>query len=76
MKIHIFALRWKDEIRRSSQLRLDIKVNMFITKLRVWKQSEENSENLSQSSIKLLPVGVKEFNLFQINDLHHDHCTS
>ena len=41
---------------------LDIKVNMFITKLRVWKQSEENLENLSQSSIKLLPVGVKEFN--------------
>ena len=55
---------------------LDIKVNMFITKLRVWKQSEENLENLSQSSIKLLPVGVKEFNLFQINDLYHDHCTS
>ena len=55
---------------------LDIKVNMFITKLRVWRQSEENSENLSQSSIKLLPVGVREFNLFQINDLHHDHCTS
>ena len=55
---------------------LDIKVNMFITKLRVWKQSEDNSENLSQSSIKLLPVRVKEFNLFQINDLHHDHCTS
>ena len=52
---------------------LDVKVNMFITKLRVWKQSEEN---LSQSSIKLLPVGVKEFNLFQINDLHHDYCTS
>ena len=55
---------------------LDVKVNMFITKLRVWKQSEENSENLSQSSIKLLPVGVKEFNLFQINDLHDDYCTS
>ena len=55
---------------------LDVKVNMFITKLRVWKQSEENSENLSQSSIKLLPVVVKELNLFQINDLHHDYCTS
>ena len=53
---------------------LDIKVNMFITKLRVGKQSKENSENLAQSSIKLELVGEKEFNLFQINDHHHDHC--
>ena len=30
MKIHIFALRWKDEIRRSSQLRTLLKlVNNF-----------------------------------------------
>ena len=53
---------------------LDIKVNMFITKLRVRKQSKENLENLTQSSIKLELVGGKEFNLFQINDHHHDHC--
>ena len=53
---------------------LDIKVNMFITKLRVRKQSKENLENLTQSSIKLELVGEKEFNLFQINDDHHDHC--
>ena len=26
MKIHIFALRWKDEIRRSSQLRTLLKL--------------------------------------------------
>ena len=44
---------------------LDIKVNMFITKLRVRKQSKENLENLTQSSIKLELVGEKEFNLFQ-----------
>ena len=55
---------------------LDIKVNMFITKLRVRKQSKENLENLAQSSIKLELVGKKEFNLFLINDDHHDHCTS
>ena len=53
---------------------LDIKVNMFITKLRVRKQSKENLENLTQSSIKLEPVGEKEFNSFQINYDHHDHC--
>ena len=52
----------------------DIKVNMFITKLRVRKQSKENLENLTQSSIKLELVGEKEFNLFLINDHHHDHC--
>ena len=52
---------------------LDIKVNMFITKLRVRKQSKENLENLTQSSIKLELVGEKEFNLFLIND---DHCAS
>ena len=55
---------------------LDIKVNMFITKLRVRKQSKENLENLTQSSIKLELVGEKEFNLFLINDHHHDHCES
>ena len=55
---------------------LDIKVNMFITKLRVRKQSKENSENLAQSSIKLELVGEKEFNLFLINDHHDDHCES
>ena len=56
---------------------LDIKVNMFITKLRVRKQSKENSENLAQSSIKLELVGEKEFNLFLINDHHHhDRCAS
>ena len=55
---------------------LDMKVNMFITKLRVRKQSKESSENLAQSSIKLELVGKKEFNLFLINDHHHDHCTS
>ena len=55
---------------------LDIKVNMFITKLRVRKQSKENLENLTQSSIKLELVGEKEFNLFLINDDHHDHCAS
>ena len=53
---------------------LDIKVNMFITKLRVRKQSKENLENLTQSSIKLELVGEKEFNSFQINHHHHDHC--
>ena len=53
---------------------LDIKVNMFITKLRVRKQSKENLENLTQSSIELELVGEKEFNLFQINEHHHDHC--
>ena len=53
---------------------LDIKVNMFITKLRVRKQSKENLENLTQSSISLELVGEKKFNLFQINDHHHDHC--
>ena len=53
---------------------LDIKVNMFITKLRVRKQSKENLEKLTQSSIKLELVGEKEFNSFQINDHHHDHC--
>ena len=55
---------------------LDIKVNMFITKLRVGKQSKENLENLTQSSIKLELDGEKEFNLFLINDHHHDHCES
>ena len=56
---------------------LDIKVNMFITKLRVRKQSKENLENLAQSSIKLELVGEKEFNLFLINDdHHHDRCAS
>ena len=55
---------------------LDIKVNMFITKLRVRKQSKENLENLTQSSIKLELVSEKEFNLFLINDHHHDHCES
>ena len=57
---------------------LDIKVNMFITKLRVRKQSKENSENLAQSSIKLELVWEKEFNLFLINDHHHHHdrCAS
>ena len=55
---------------------LDIKVNMFITKLRVRKQSKENLENLTQSSIKLELVGEKKFNLFLINDDHHDHCAS
>ena len=55
---------------------LDIKVNMFITKLRVRKQSKENLENLTQSSIKLELVGEKEFNLFLINDDLHDHCAS
>ena len=53
---------------------LDIKVNMFIAKLRVRKQSKENLENLTKSSIKLELVGEKEFNLFQINEHHHDHC--
>ena len=51
---------------------LDIKVNMFITKLRVRKQSKENLENLAQSSIKLELVGEKEL----INDHHHDRCAS
>ena len=55
---------------------LDIKVNMFITKLRVRKQSKENSENLAQSSIKLELAGEQEFNLFLINDHHHDRCAS
>ena len=57
---------------------LDIKVNMFITKLRVRKQSKENLENLTQSSIKLELVWEKEFNLFLINDHHHHHdrCAS
>ena len=55
---------------------LDIKVNMFITKLRVRKQSKENLENLTQSSIKLELVGENEFNLFLINDDYHDHCAS
>ena len=55
---------------------LDIKVNMFITKLRVRKQSKENLENLAQSSIKLELVGEKEFNLFLISDHHHDRCAS
>ena len=55
---------------------LDIKVNMFITKLRVRKQSKENLENLTQSSIKLELVGEKEFNLFLINDHHRDRCAS
>ena len=55
---------------------LDMKVDMFITRLRVRKQSKENSKNLAQSSIKLELVGKKEFNLFLINDHHHDHCTS
>ena len=55
---------------------LDIKVNMFITRLRVRKQSKESSENLAQSSINLELVGKKEFNLFLINDHHHDHCAS
>ena len=57
---------------------LDIKVNMFITKLRVRKQSKENSENLAQSSIKLELVWEKEFNLFLINyhHHHHDRCAS
>ena len=55
---------------------LDIKVNMFITKLRVRKQSKENLENLTQSSIKLELVGEKKFNLFLINDDHHDPCAS
>ena len=55
---------------------LDIKVNMFITKLRVRKQSKENLENLTQSSIKLELVWEKEFNLFLINDDHHDRCAS
>ena len=54
---------------------LDVKGNMFITKLRVRKQSKENSENLAQSSIKLELVREKEFNLFLINDHHHhDRC--
>ena len=30
MKIHIFALRWKDEIRRSSQLRTLLKLVVVI----------------------------------------------
>ena len=56
---------------------LDMKVNMFITKLRVRKQSKENLETLAESSIKLELVGEKEFNLFLINDHHHhDHCAS
>ena len=55
---------------------LYIKVNMFIIRLRVRKQSKESSENLAQSSIKLELVGKKEFNLFLINDHHHDHCAS
>ena len=55
---------------------LDIKVNMFITKLRVRKQNKENLENLAQSSIKLELVWEKEFNLFLINDHHHDRCAS
>ena len=55
---------------------LDIKVNMFITKLRVRKQSKENLENLAQSSIKLELVWEKEFKLFLINDHHHDRCAS
>ena len=42
---------------------LDMKLNMFITKLRVRKQSKENLETLAQSSIKLELVGEKEFNL-------------
>ena len=53
---------------------LDIKVDMFITRLRVRKQSKENSENLAQSSIKLELVSEKKFNLFLINHHHHDHC--
>ena len=55
---------------------LDMKLNMFITTLRVRKQSKENLENLTQSSIKLELVGEKEFKLFLINDHHHDHCAS
>ena len=55
---------------------LDIKVDMFITRLRVRKQSKEDSKNLAQSSIKLELVGKKEFKLFLINDHHHDHCAS
>ena len=56
---------------------LDMKLNMFITKLRVRKQSKENLETLAQSSIKLELVREKEFNLFLINDHHHhDHCAS
>ena len=43
---------------------LGMKVDMFITRLRVRKQSKENSKNLAQSSIKLELVGKKEFNLF------------
>ena len=55
---------------------LDLKVNMFITKFRVRKQSKVNLENLAQSSIKLELVREKEFNLFLINGDHHDHCAS
>ena len=55
---------------------LDIKVNMFLTKLRVRKQSKENLENLAQSSIKLELVWEKEFKLFLIKDRHHDRCAS
>ena len=35
MKIHIFALRWKDEIRRSSQLRTLLKL---VVVSRTWKK--------------------------------------
>ena len=43
---------------------LDIKVNMFVTKLRVRKQSKENSKNLAQSSIKLELVGKRNLTYF------------
>ena len=37
MKIHIFALRWKDEIRRSSQLRTLLKQ---VVVRRTWKKKK------------------------------------
>ena len=47
MKIHIFALRWKDEIRRSSQLRTLLKL---VVVSRTWKKFQARTGLLTTTS--------------------------
>ena len=61
MKIHIFALRWKDEIRRSSQLRTLLKLVVYISK------SSFTRMFICTQFIDQLPVGL----LAQLVE----HCT-
>ena len=57
MKIHIFALRWRDEIKRSSQLRTLLKRVV----VKVVAEKNSGAAPVSQRSLVQIPYGPEFF---------------